>query len=49
LTCSPAGATSTSISPGQSTLNLNEQLHFVMSTAGGAAKRVTVVIKATIN
>jgi hypothetical protein len=49
LTCSPAGATSTSISPGQSTLNLNDQVHFVMATAGGAAKRVTVIIKTTVN
>jgi hypothetical protein len=49
LTCSTTGATSTSIIGAQSVLNLNEKLDFVMVSAGGVAKRVTVAIKATVN
>jgi hypothetical protein len=49
LACSSAGATSTNIVPGQSVLNLNDKLDFVMVSAGGTAKRVTIAIKATVN
>lgn len=49
LTCSATGATSTAINPEQGTLNLNDQIHFVMVSAGGVAKRVTVIIKSTVN
>jgi hypothetical protein len=47
LTCSTTGTVSTAIA--QDTLNLNDQVHFVMVSAGGVAKRVTVIIKATVN
>jgi len=47
LTCSTAGATSSTFST--SALSLNDSLNFVMATADGAAKRVTVIIKATVN
>jgi hypothetical protein len=47
LTCSTAGATSSSFST--SALSLNDSLNFVMATADGVAKRVTVIIKATVN
>jgi hypothetical protein len=47
LACSTSGVTSTSFS--QSALNLNDQVHFVMVTAGGVAKRVTVILKTTVN
>jgi hypothetical protein len=33
---------------GETTLNLNDKLDFVMASAGGA-RRVTVAIKATVN
>ena len=49
LTCSTSGATSTSIVGGESTLNLTDKLDFVMVSAGGTAKRVTVAIKANVN
>jgi hypothetical protein len=49
LTCSTAGATSTGIVGAQSVLNLNDKLDFVMVSAGGVAKRVTVAVKATVN
>jgi len=49
LTCSPAGATTTTFASGEATLNLNDALNFVMVTAGGAAKRVTVAIKTVVN
>jgi hypothetical protein len=49
LSCSTSGATSTSFVSGQDALNLNDRLDFVMVSAGGTAKRVTVVIKATVN
>jgi hypothetical protein len=49
LTCSTAGATSTSFSGSENTLDLNHKLDFAMVTAGGSAKRVTVVVKATLN
>jgi hypothetical protein len=45
LTCSTAGATSVA----DVTLNLTDKLNFVMVTAGGTAKRVTVVIRAVLN
>src|SRR6266850_874449 len=47
LTCSTAGATSSSFST--SALSLNDSLNFVMATVDGVAKRVTVIIKATVN
>jgi hypothetical protein len=49
LTCSTSGATSTNIAVGEGVLNLNDQLDFAMVTAGGAAHRVTVIIKTTVN
>jgi hypothetical protein len=49
LTCSTAGTTTTSITASEQTLNLNEVLDFLMVTAGGSAKRVTVIVKATVN
>ncbi len=49
LTCSPSGATSSSVVAAQGVLNLDDRLNFVMVTAGGVAKRVTVAIKATVN
>jgi len=47
LTCSATGATSSSFST--SVMNLNDSLNFVMATADGVAKRLTVIIKATVN
>lgn len=47
LTCSATGATSSSFST--SMLSLNDILNFIMATADGVAKRVTVIIKATVN
>jgi hypothetical protein len=47
LTCSTAGATSSSFST--SALSLNDSLNFVMATVDGVAKRVTVTIKAIVN
>ncbi len=49
LTCTPSGTTSTDIVSAQSVLNLNDKLDFVMVSAGGVARRVTVAIKATVN
>ena len=49
LTCSPSGATSTSISGSQGALNLNDKLDFVITGGTGNARRVTVVIKTTLN
>ena len=49
LACSTSGATSTSFSGSENALNVNDKLDFVMVTAGGVAKRVTVVIKATVD
>jgi hypothetical protein len=47
LTCSTSGATSMSFST--SALSLNDTLNFIMTTVDGVAKRVTVIIKATVN
>ncbi len=47
LTCSTAGGSTASFAI--STLNLDDKVDFVMVTAGGGAKRVTVVIKTTLN
>ena len=47
LTCSATGATSSSFST--SLLSLNDSLNFIIATADGVAKRVTVIIKATVN
>jgi hypothetical protein len=49
LTCSTSGATSTSFTSGETTINPNDTLDFVMVTPGGTAHRVTVAIKATVN
>jgi len=48
LTCSTTGA-SGAIVLAQSVLNTNDKLDFVMFTADNVAKRVTVVIKTTLN
>ena len=47
LTCSTTGATSSSFST--SMLSLNDSLNFIIATADGVAKRVTMIIKATVN
>jgi hypothetical protein len=47
LICSTTGATSSSFST--SVINLNDSLNFIMATADGVARRVTVIIKATVN
>ncbi|MBZ5568643.1 MAG: hypothetical protein LAN64_12415, partial [Acidobacteriia bacterium] len=49
LTCSTTGVTSTSFVAGQNVLNVNDVLDFSMVTAGGAAHRVTVVIRTQLN
>jgi hypothetical protein len=49
LSCSTSGGTSTSFNGSENILALNDKLDFVMVTAGGVAKRVTVVITATVN
>jgi len=49
LACSTSGATTAIFSGGENVLNLNDKLDFVMAAAGGAAKRVTVTILATLN
>ena len=46
LICSTTGATSSSLT---SVINLNDSLNFIMATADGVARRVTVIIKATVN
>lgn len=50
LTCESDndGATSANIAGLEAVLNLNEKLDFVMVSAGGTAKRVTVTVKATL-
>jgi hypothetical protein len=47
LTCSSTGATSSSFST--SAISPNDSLNFMMATADGVAKRVTLIIKATVN
>ena len=47
LTCS--GTPTTSFVAGENKLNPDHKLDFVMVTAGGTAKRATVVIKATVD
>ena len=42
------GATSTNIAALEGVLGLNDKLDFVMVSAGGSAKRVTITVKATI-
>lgn len=49
LSCTTTGATTTSFISGENILNLNDKVDFLMVLAGGAAKRVTVVVKATVN
>ena len=48
LACSTSGATTTNFVGAESTLNLNDKVDFVMVSAGGVAKRVTVVIKTVL-
>ena len=45
LVCSTSGATSSTFSGSENLLVLNDKLNFVMVSAGGTAKRATVVIK----
>jgi hypothetical protein len=47
LACSPTGTTSTTFTT--NLLSANHKLDFVLVSAGGVAKRVTVAIKATVN
>jgi hypothetical protein len=50
LQCLPGGGNSSSSFSGtENIMNPNDKLDFVMTTAGGVAKRVTVVITATVN
>jgi hypothetical protein len=49
LACSTSGATTTSFSGSEALLNLNDKVDFVVASAGGTAKRITVSIKATVN
>jgi hypothetical protein len=49
LVCGTTGTTTSTFVAGESNLALNDRLNFVMVTAGGAAKRVTVVVKAIVN
>jgi hypothetical protein len=44
-----SGASSLSFNGTENVLNLNDEIHFVMVSAGGTAHRVTVVITATVN
>jgi hypothetical protein len=48
LSCSASGATG-SIDTNEDNLALGDKIDFVMATAGGTAKRVTVAIKTTID
>ena len=47
LTCAATGAASSSLST--SALSLNDSLNFTMAMADGVAKRVTVIVQATVN
>jgi hypothetical protein len=49
LACSTGGTTTSTFVAGESSLALNDRLNFLMVTAGGVAKRVTVVVKAIVN
>ncbi|MGH9579771.1 MAG: hypothetical protein ACRD2R_02155, partial [Terriglobales bacterium] len=49
LACSTAGASTTSFVGGESILNLNDKLDFVLATVNGGVSRITVVIKAQLN
>jgi len=49
LACTTGGATTTSFVGGEDVLNLNDRVDFVIVSAGGAARRVTLSIKATLN
>ena len=48
LACSTGGTTVSSFVSGENSLALNDKLDFTIVTAGGVAKRVTVVIKAFV-
>jgi hypothetical protein len=49
LVCGTTGTTTSTFVAGESNLAVNDRLNFVMATAGGVAKRVTVVVKAIVN
>ena len=49
LTCTPTGSSSTVFTSGEEVLHANEALNFVMVSAGGVARRVTVVVRAALN
>ena len=49
LTCAPTGASTTSFVTGQNVLSLGDNLNFVVVSAGGVARRVTLVIRAVVN
>jgi hypothetical protein len=49
LSCSPTPGANTTTFTGQSVLQVGDTLDFVMVTAGGTAKRVTVSITAVLN
>jgi hypothetical protein len=49
LACSSTGAVTTGIVSAESVLNLNDKIDFYVTSAGGSAHRVTVVIKTTLN
>lgn len=47
LSCSTSGATSTTFTGGETALATGDKLDFVMATAGGAAKRVSIAVTYT--
>lgn len=49
LTCTTGGASTTGFVAGEDAIANTDRIDFVMVTAGGTAKRVTVAIKATID
>jgi hypothetical protein len=49
LSCSTSGATSTSFNSGEDAIGNTHKIDFVMVSAGGTAKRVTISIKATMD
>jgi hypothetical protein len=49
LSCTTGGATSTSFTSGEDAIAIGNMIDFVMVTAGGTAKRVTVTITAVID
>jgi hypothetical protein len=49
MTCSPSGTTTDSFSGSEAVINLGEKLDFVISSAGGTTKRITLSIKTVVN